>query len=209
MVDPLHTRSLPGALWEKIPKEWIEWDENLQDRISQGIDPLQSPWKELRWLSENPWGLGLVFTLLFIFLWRPLREKVRLAERRGWRNLLLFIFFLALSDSFSNLIKRIVGRLKPHVNFYNTFFLPALSLPSNHAFNSAFLWTLLYFSLARPARRNYRHLFVGGLGIVLLIGFSRVLFGQHYPLDVIVGFILGGLMGSLAAQLFRRLIARP
>jgi membrane-associated phospholipid phosphatase len=32
---------------------------------------------------------------------------------------------------------------------------------------------------------------------VLLIGFSQVYIGVHFPLDVVFGFILGGIVGGM------------
>ncbi len=188
MADPLHTRSLPGALWGKIPKEWVAFDEELQDKISQSIDPQKSPWKELQWLTENPLGLTLSFSFLIAISLYHLKNRGVLNQNslRGvfsvqwfWKKLLVIAIFAGLSDTISNFLKRVVGRLKPHVTFYNTFFLPALSLPSNHAFNSSFLWALLYFSVTAERRHKEKVLFSLGLLLVFLVGISRVLFGQH------------------------------
>jgi undecaprenyl-diphosphatase len=39
---------------------------------------------------------------------------------------------------------------------------------------------------------------------VLLIGFSQVYIGVHFPLDVVFGFILGGMVGGMGIYIFKR-----
>jgi membrane-associated phospholipid phosphatase len=39
------------------------------------------------------------------------------------------------------------------------------------------------------------------LAYVVMIGFTRVLFGAHFPLDVLVGAVLGYELGLFAARL--------
>ncbi len=212
MSDPLETRSLPGAFWGRIPEQWYQWDVRLQEYISSHLDLSQSPWKQLRFLSEDPRGLALTFGsaigLLALYLYRRkgLRgSHFKLFLQRQWRGLILFLAFAGFSDTLSNLIKRAVGRLKPHVNFYNTYFLPALSLPSNHAFNTSFLVALVFFSLDFEKRRRHLSLFVLAYSVVFLVGISRVFFGQHYPLDVLCGWLFGSFFGYALSDFYYRL----
>jgi undecaprenyl-diphosphatase len=47
------------------------------------------------------------------------------------------------------------------------------------------------------------------LGWAMLIAYSRVYLGVHYPGDVLVGGLYGATIGSFAALIFRRFIAKP
>ena len=69
------------------------------------------------------------------------------------------------------------------------------SFPSNHAAIFAALATSLY-----PFHRGIG-LVVGALA--LLIGFSRIFVGVHYPLDVIAGFAIGISIAVLVRMILR------
>ena len=62
---------------------------------------------------------------------------------------------------------------------------------SNHASN--FMGVTVFFCLLmKPLKRVVLGLLIGW---VLLIGYSRIYLGVHYPLDVLVGFVYGALAG--------------
>ncbi|WP_371360840.1 phosphatase PAP2 family protein [Sporomusa malonica] len=62
------------------------------------------------------------------------------------------------------------------------------SLPSNHAQTGLVFW----LALAWLAQKRYLWLIGGGLA--LLIGFSRVYLGVHFPTDVLAGWGLGAIL---------------
>jgi undecaprenyl-diphosphatase len=101
--------------------------------------------------------------------------------RRRWRLTLLFMgVAIALSDFLSSqVIKKLVRR--PRLLGGGTF-----SFPSSHAANFLSLSTFVFLR-----NRKLWPLLVLGL----LIGFSRVYVGAHYPLDVVAGGILGAALG--------------
>jgi hypothetical protein len=68
------------------------------------------------------------------------------------------------------------------------------AFPSGHAMNPLMFWG----ALALRYRRTGFTLFVAGL--VFLIGFSRLYLGVHWPLDVLGGWVIGGLMLYLFEQ---------
>jgi len=75
--------------------------------------------------------------------------------------------------------------------------------PSGHAQNSATVWGFL--------ATRFRHPLVWSLGLLfpLLVGFSRIYLGVHYPHDVIGGWIIGALLVFLfnfCAELIDNLI---
>jgi membrane-associated phospholipid phosphatase len=60
-------------------------------------------------------------------------------------------------------------------------------LPSGHAQNAVVFWGIL----AQTVKSWVRALFVF---LILLVGFSRILLGVHFPSDVLVGWGVGGLL---------------
>lgn len=205
-MTPLETRSLPGAIWERIPSAWVSWDLAFQTWIEKNCNPQQSPLKELRWMTETHagifWGAFIVAALVIGLLWR--NQRFHFSLRKWTLGLLFFLTSLGCADLLSSQFKIAVGRLKPHVNFYNPNFLPALSLPSNHAFNTAFVLAYVWMITDSMSRQKNRWFFAVGAALVGIIGASRVCLGQHYPLDVLFGWILGAIFASLSAKLYRR-----
>lgn len=93
----------------------------------------------------------------------------------------------------SQLIKKLVQRPRPFDSLPEAIQrCPAggYSFVSNHAMNIFTICTFL--ALVFPRARWF--LFV----LALAVSYSRVYCGVHYPLDVMIGGILGVLVGSLA-----------
>jgi membrane-associated phospholipid phosphatase len=209
-IDPLITRSLPGHFWENIPESWQSFDKNLQLNLENSINLHDTPWSQFRWLTESTNGILIISILLLILFCLSHFDELQLLKNKitkksTWIHILVFILGLGFSDLVAMRLKIFFGRLKPHVNFYNPDYLPALSLPSNHAFNSAFLLCLMYSIQHKPLRKNQKIFYFFLSFSILLVGFSRVLFGQHYPLDIFTGWLLGTLFAKLYSKIFPRL----
>ena len=75
------------------------------------------------------------------------------------------------------------------------------SFPSGHTHQAA----TLYSSIAKNIDIKSKKLMWGiCLTIILLVGFSRLWLGVHYPKDVIVGLILGILMTFICSFLYKK-----
>jgi membrane-associated phospholipid phosphatase len=70
-------------------------------------------------------------------------------------------------------------------------------LPSGHAQMSATFW------FARAARFGYAWLWIVAVLVVLLVSFSRLYLGVHFPQDVMVGLVLGLYFAAIADGLER------
>ena len=109
----------------------------------------------------------------------------------------------------SNLLKLIYTRPRPDlvahlVDTYST------SFPSGHAMNSAIVFLTLGALLARAeADRAVRiYLMAVALFLTLIIGFSRVYLGVHWPSDVIAGWCVGAAWAILCSWIARALQRR-
>jgi membrane-associated phospholipid phosphatase len=210
-MNPLETRSLPGALWTHVPEGLVSVDEALQEYVVANINIHQVPWTQIRWLTENDWGILTSLLLLFAcwLLWRARQRgglKKQLQQVPGLVPKLFVVLLLVAGSNAlsSSLLKVNIGRLKPHVIYYNPEVLPALSFPSSHAFNTAFVFALLLATLAGADRRRHRAEFIVGAALIVFTGFTRIVYGQHYPGDVLAGWFFGAGMGVAVSPLLRR-----
>jgi undecaprenyl-diphosphatase len=108
-------------------------------------------------------------------------------------NLLKWLFVRARPD------------LVPHLVSVNS-----ASFPSAHAMNSAVTYLTLGVLLSRSqADRRVKAYLIGmALFLTLIVGFSRVYLGVHWPTDVIAGWAVGAAWAILASLVAARLQRR-
>lgn len=205
---PINTRCLPNSPCLSFPSGLIALDRKLQAQIDHGEYKYEAGLGDLRWYTEEPTGIAILLgfgVLLFLMSFRiPHMKATRIVQ-----NVILLTLAMGLSDYTSSALKEFFGRLKPHVEFYNPHVLPALSFPSNHAFNTAafFVFGIYLMSALQERFRFARALFLALITFWLLcIGYSRVLLGQHYPLDVLAGYVFGSLYALTLLFLMRILM---
>jgi membrane-associated phospholipid phosphatase len=204
--DPLKTRCLPDSLCLKLPEGLIAWDRQTRVNWHKSMEEHPKTVDALRWLVEKPPGISLMSLVFLLLFWRLFRwPRLRLSVI--FRKVVIFVIGAGLSDLLASSLKVLVGRLKPHVTFYNPNVLPALSLPSNHAFNTAFIcvWFCLESGRLFEKFSGARVIFVSFLFVlVAFIDISRMVLGQHYPLDVIGGNVGGALFALIYSFLVSR-----
>jgi undecaprenyl-diphosphatase len=81
--------------------------------------------------------------------------------------------------------------------------------PSGHAMEAVIMYGMLaYFGvLTVQSRRARVAIVLGGLFLVLLIGFSRIYIGAHYVSDMVGGYAAGGALLSafiICTEMIRR-----
>lgn len=153
-----------------------------------------APWLDtgMTWISAGG-GAGMVWlTLAFIALWRPSDRQA------AWRVMLAVMLAYALVDG---ILKPIIGRARPVIAeavamnpssgngnlVASTRVLPrmpeSLAFPSGHATAS--------FAAAVTVSRMWPRTAALWWALALLIGYSRIYLGHHYPLDIVAGALLG------------------
>ncbi|MCD4691230.1 phosphatase PAP2 family protein [bacterium] len=143
--------------------------------------------------SQDRWYAALLGGWLAMIIW---------GGRRGRLAAAMVVLAVTFSDQLSSgLMKPLVGRIRP----CNALPLDeirllvrqskAFSFPSSHAANS--------FSMATVLAWRYPRFIPLSLAVAVIIGYSRIYVGVHYPLDVFVGAVVGVLCGRAAILIVR------
>ncbi len=139
----------------------------------------------LNWLmpvvtNENNVAIPLILIILWMILFNGKRGKIAAV---------LLILAVVLTDIIAaQLIKPWIGRIRPsHAMLDEINLLVSkggkYSFVSNHAANTMSAATIIgYFY------KKWKYMTVG---ISLIVGFSRIYVGVHYPFDVLGGWIFG------------------
>src|SRR5215204_5521366 len=110
--------------------------------------------------------------------------------RRGWRlSAVLLLVSTAGSMVLTTVLKSVFERTRPEL-FDSGYQVSFYSFPSGHATVAVGFYGMLTVIMAYRLRGLARWLVVAsGVLIVLLIGFSRLYLGVHYPTDVLAGYL--------------------
>ena len=100
----------------------------------------------------------------------------------------------------TNILKHAFGRERPAI-------IPALtehlspSFPSGHSLMAAVVYLTLGATLAAAAPQRRQKVYILGVAmfLTLLVGFTRVYLGVHYPTDVLAGWCLGAAWAILCS----------
>lgn len=158
---------------------WIQ--ENVR---SEWMTPF---WKGITWLGNS----GMIWLAIsFILLLIPKTRKVGIMS----------LVALGLSGLFINcIIKNVVARPRPFTQVEGLTYLIKrprdYSFPSGHT--SASFAAVVVFVRKMPRRYGIPFMI-----LAVLIAFSRLYLGVHYPTDVLAGVILGTLIAFLAMWIY-------
>lgn len=120
-----------------------------------------------------------------------------------WKFALQTTLVLIISSISNIVLKQLINRERPSMD--QLVSVSTLSFPSGHAMSAmAFYGFLIYlgFHLATSLGVKLAIFFTLG-ALILLIGFSRIYLGVHYPSDVLAGFIGGIIWVSFFVTLFK------
>lgn len=147
------------------------------------------------------------------YFWLPayLVFVVLLYTKVGKNSLWIFLFLgltVGASDLTSSFfIKENIERIRPCNDpaFMKNVFLRApcgsgYSFTSSHAANH-FAVAMFIIMVLGERLKKWRYLL---LFWAISIGFAQIYVGVHYPLDVLFGFLVGGLLGTLGAYFYAR-----
>jgi len=175
---------------------------DLDYTIIQWVQTTSTPWQD----QFFPWITDLHKTALFNWMAIPLLLFFfyKKFNRTGISLFLILLLALAFGDFMGSKVKNHFVRPRPFQN--NEIHVmqksPAgsKSFYSNHASNMFTFAT--YTSAFFPAAR------IPVYGVALLVCYSRIYNGVHYPSDVFAGGIMGTLWGLLFASIARRILKK-
>ncbi len=153
---------------------------------------------------NTPWADVLMWQVSGTLLWIPLYAffiylVILTFKKQSIYILIAAALLVTSTDQTTNLIKQGKGRLRPshqreisqQLHYVNTYRGGKYSFPSGHAGNTMAVAIFLTLLLGR------RHAMMRWIPISwsLVVGFSRIYLGVHFPSDVLGGFLLGALWG--------------
>lgn len=166
-------------MWEQLQ----QWDRTLFIYLnSLGIDQYDNFWifvtKIEHWLP-----LYIVFLFLFFYAYKT---------RKAIIGTVLTALLFVITFGITNLVKNVVGRLRPSNVPELEGLIRVLQTPGNfsffsgHASVSFAITTFVVLAL----RKRFKWVYVFYIWPVLFV-MSRILVGVHYPGDILVGALVG------------------
>ncbi|WP_405604781.1 phosphatase PAP2 family protein [Polaribacter sp. Asnod1-A03] len=155
----------------------------------------------------DPFWLGITNQ----FNWSPLFILVLflVVKAYGWKRggfmIFVLILLVAFSDQFTNLIKNSVQRLRPNNDTEIKHLLRISKNPQGFSFMSGHATTSTFFSVfvILLLRDKYKYIYFI-LIWPLVFAYSRLYLGVHFPIDILVGVIIGFTLANIYYFFFKK-----
>ena len=187
MTRPDRTIAIVSAFLVAFMMISYFWLDRPATLFCQGLNPMFI--QVFQWITELGKSTGYLVGFFVLFVFFKYYRRRQIAANRA-----LFLFSaVALSGLITDLIKPLVGRLRPKLLFeaglygfepfrigyeYNSF-------PSGHA--------TTVFALAAALSLFFPRWRVPFFSFAVVIGLSRIIVGAHYASDVVAGAYVGAI----------------
>ncbi len=155
------------------------------------------------WIMISATWIWVPLYIIFLYL---------LFKNYKLRNLVFILIFIALgvtaSDQLAGVFKTGIGRLRPCHDPTLTGMMRAVKCGgqfgfySSHAANTFFIATFMSLLLYKKFRLLPYILF----GWAIIVSYSRIYLGVHFPLDILMGSLMGFFTGGFFATLALKVI---
>lgn len=185
------------ALFAQIADEMLEGEtQALDETILRAINSRASPQLDQIALEITALGDGLVLIAIML-----VASAVLWTVRQHFAVLQLWVAVLG-GTALTPLLKLAFHRPRPLVfEWRGGYTATSLSFPSGHAMGSMLAYATLAYIITRlqatPTLRRVTFVLAGVL--IILIGWSRMYLGVHYPSDVFAGYAIGLAWATLCA----------
>lgn len=140
--------------------------------------PVRQVMIALTWLASGPSQAVLVICIALYFI----------SRRTLWREAITVLITAFGGMALDEALKHVFHRVRPEPTFYHLGY----SFPSGHSFSAVAIYGLLaYLVSERMAPRPRIFVWAVAVVMIVVVGFSRVYLAQHYPTDVIGGYLAG------------------
>ena len=179
----------------------LDWLKQIDTKLFLLINRHHTPVVDTLMFYISDMRMWIPFYILLIILF---------ISKFGFKKFLLIFGFIGLlilcTDQASVLVKNYVQRYRPShnldlisiVHIIRNYFGGQFGFVSSHATNNFGL--AVFISIVAGAK--VKGLTAAMLCYALIISYSRIYLGVHYPSDVIGGWILGSLIAFLIAKLY-------
>jgi undecaprenyl-diphosphatase len=182
----------------------LGWTHALDVRLMLALEPYRAPWCTGILRLASTAGSGAVEIPLALLLSFRLAVTRRRSEAAGYAGATLsgWALYGLLKFLFQRARPRVIPRLMRGGGWY--------AFPSGHASLAPLVFGLGVLIWAAPWRRELRlGLLAAAVAVSLLIAFSRVYLGLHWPSDALGGLLLGTGWAALWVWWWERAGQRP
>jgi len=167
-------------------------DLRLERHLAASPGVLRTPMQAVTYLGSSVIVLPVMAIATAVCVWNSSR-----------RDAIMLVVVVAGALLLYTAIKDLVDRPRPPVPHLAN--ASGASFPSGHSVQAAAIYGALAYLVARHRpRKNALLTWVSAVHVTLMIGWSRLFLGVHYPSDVVGGILIGSLWAAVAVAVLSR-----